>query len=72
MSLNNKNGITSLIEFDLFFGVGQETEEVKHEISLVAGHSSWGDDEDSGFVEPVLIFSDGECLFDLGHCWYNV
>jgi hypothetical protein len=48
--------------------VREKTEEVEHEISLVAGESSRRDDKDSGFVEPVLVFGDGECLFDFGHC----
>jgi hypothetical protein len=41
--------------------MGQETEEVEDEISLVAGKPSRRDDQDSGFVEPVLVLYDGKC-----------
>ena len=61
---------TFLIELDLFFRMGKETEQIEHEISLMACESSWGDDEDSGLVKPVLIFNGGECLIDFCHCWY--
>ncbi len=48
--------------------MGKKTEEVEHKISLVAGETSRGDDKDSGFIEPVLVFGDGERLVDFGHC----
>lgn len=62
---------TSFVEFDLFFGMRQETEEVEHEVSLMPSHSPGRDDEDSGLVEPVWVFDDGERLVDFCHCWYN-